>query len=234
MENLRICAQKMGITLRSTQLNQFELYYHELIAWNEKVNLTGITARDEVITKHFLDSLSCLKAVPHLPKMVVDVGTGPGLPGLALKIAQPHLHLTLIEATRKKVKFLHHLVAELNLDQVTILGNRAEEVGRQPAHRGHYQLAVARAVAPLRVLVEYMLPLLKKGGLMLAQKGTDPADEIAAAANALGILGGQHQKTIPVTIPNLEASRHLVLIKKVKATPRQYPRKAGTPTKKPI
>ncbi|MFQ5578170.1 MAG: 16S rRNA (guanine(527)-N(7))-methyltransferase RsmG [Anaerolineae bacterium] len=224
----------MGISLSAAQLQQFETYYRTLIDWNRKINLTGITARDEVITKHFLDSLSCLQAIPTLPQRVVDVGSGPGLPGLALKIARPHIQLTLVEATGKKVAFLQQVLSLLALNDITVLHSRAETAGRDPAHRAQYQLAVARAVAPLRVLAEYMLPLLQVRGLMLAQKGTDPSVEVAAAANALGILGGRHRQTLPVSVPNLNAARHLVLIEKTRPTPRAYPRKPGLPAKKPI
>jgi 16S rRNA (guanine527-N7)-methyltransferase len=234
MLDLLPLALLMGVDLSETQLDQFEAYYQELIRWNERVNLTGITDPDEVLTKHFLDSLSCLQAVPELPKTVVDVGSGAGFPGLALKIAQPHIQLTLIEATGKKVEFLKHLVQVLGLSAVTVLHHRAEEAGRLPNHRGHYQLAVARAVAQLPILAEYMLPLLKVDGLMLAQKGVDPAAEIKAAKGALGVLGGRHLKTIPVEIPDLDAARHLVLIKKVKPTPKPYPRQPGLPAKKPL
>ena len=234
MEDFKIAAGSMGIDLSPGQITQFEIYYQSLGDWNERVNLTSITERAEVFTKHFLDSLSCLIALPKLPKHVVDVGAGAGFPGLALKIAQPHIQLTLVESTGKKVKFLRFMVEELALENVTVLHNRAEEVGRKPAHRGRYDLALARAVAGLPVLAEYMLPLLKKGGLMLAQKGRDPGDEVRAAANALGILGGVHRRTLSVAVPNLKAERHLVLVKKMKETPKQYPRRAGTPAKKPI
>ena len=165
---------------------------------------------------------------------MIDVGSGAGFPGLILKIVQPDIRLTLVEATGKKAQFLQHVAETLGLKNVQVLHNRAEEAGRLPAHRGRYQLAVARAVAPLPVLAEYLLPLVEVNGWMLAQKGTDPAAEIAAASNALGILGGKYVRTLPVQIPNLEAARHLVLIKKIKPTPPQYPRKAGTPAKKPI
>lgn len=233
-DDLKTSAQMMGIALSAAQLDQFETFYRELLIWNEKFNLTAITERAEVVAKHFLDSLTCLQAISPLPAAVIDVGSGAGFPGLALKIAQPDIRLTLVEATGKKVQFLQHVVNTLELKNVTVLHHRAEEAGRLPAHRGRYQLAVARAVAPLPVLAEYLLPLVEVSGWMLAQKGADPAAEIAAAANALGILGGKYARTLPVQIPNLEAARHLVLIKKIKPTPPQYPRKAGTPAKKPI
>ncbi len=224
----------MGITLSAAQLNQFETYFSALTDWNRRVNLTRIIERDDVIAKHFLDSLTCLRAVPKLPARVIDVGTGAGFPGVVLKIVQPEIQLTLVESVGKKTAFLQHLTDALAMENVTVLHARAEDVGRMPAHREKYGLAVARAVAPVRVLAEYLLPLVKIGGLMLAQKGTDPAAEVAAARNAFGILGGKHIQTLAVSVPNLDAARHLVLVRKTKSTPKQYPRKAGTPGKKPI
>ena len=234
MRELKEPARAMGVSLSDAQLDRFEVYCRELLAWNRKFNLTAITDRYGVMTRHFLDSLSCLLAVPRLAGRVIDVGTGAGFPGLPLKIARPHIQLTLVEATGKKVAFLRHLVGELGLENVTILHNRIETVGRDPDHREQYRLAVARAVAELRVLAEYMLPLLRPGGMMLAQKGTDPAAEVAAAARALQVLGGEHRQTMPVAIPGLPAARHLVLIQKNRPTPATYPRRAGVPTRKPL
>ncbi len=234
MNDLKTTAVKMGIDLSVAQLNQFETYFAELTDWNQRMNLTRIIKRDDIITKHFLDSLSCLLAVPKLPARVIDVGTGAGMPGLALKIFQPDIQLTLVESVGKKTTFLKHIIETLALENITVLNARAEEVGRLRAHREKYGLAVARAVAPMRVLAEYLLPLLKIGGVMLAQKGANPAAEITAASNAFGILGGRYIKTMPVSVPNLDAARHLVVVRKIKPTPRQYPRHVGTPAKKPL
>ncbi len=234
MEKLKSAAQAMDIPLSAAQLKQFEQYFIELSDWNQRVNLTRIIEEDDVIAKHFLDSLSVLRAAPKLPARVIDVGTGAGFPGVVLKIVQPDIQLTLVESVRKKTAFLQHVVETLALKNVTVLHARAEEVGRDWSHRGKYGLAVARALAPLPVLAEYLLPLVKIGGLMVAQKGTNPVDEIAAARNAFGILGGKYIQNIAVDIPNLNAERHLILVKKVKHSPKQYPRKAGTPSKKPI
>lgn len=234
MGQLKTAAAEMGITLSDGQLNQFDRFFIELTGWNQRINLTRITERDDVIRKHFLDSLTVLRAVPNLPARVVDVGTGAGFPGLALKIAHPDIRLTLVESVGKKTVFLHHIIKTLELRNVTVLNARAEKVGRMPAHREKYGLAVARAVAPVRVLAEYLLPLLKPGGVMLAMKGADPTAEVTEARNAFGILGGKHIQTQAAPVPGLDAKRHLVLVRKSKSTPKQYPRKTGTPAKKPI
>lgn len=233
---LRDGAQQFNLALTEAQLNAFARYSQELIAWNQRVNLTSIVEPSEIVVKHFLDSLSVYQVLPGLPLSLslVDVGSGAGFPGLPLKIALPELRLTLLESTGKKTAFLQHLIQVLNLTGVTVLTARAEEAGRQPTQRERYDVAVARAVAPLPVLAEYTLPLVKRGGLVIVQKGQHPADELKAAANALGILGGKISQVLPVTVPGLEAERHLVVIQKNKSTPPQYPRRPGLPAKKPI
>lgn len=234
--NLRQGAAALGLTLTETQLAAFDAYRRELLRWNEQVNLTRIVEPEEIATKHFLDSLSVWVALQRLPgaERIIDVGSGAGFPGLPLKIALPHLQVTLLESTGKKTKFLEHVVELLDLRGVTVLTARAEEAGRQPAHREQYHVALARAVAALPVLAEYLLPLVRVGGWAIAQKGQTPAEEIRAAANALGILGGKAQPPQPVVVPGLAGERHLLVLKKVKPTPPQYPRRAGTPAKKPI
>lgn len=229
-------ARQFNLSLSEIQLSAFERYSQELIDWNGRVNLTSITEPQEIVVKHFLDSLSVYPALSDLPSTLslIDVGSGAGFPGVPLKIVLPELRLTLLEATGKKTAFLQHVVQVLNLTIVTVLTARAEEVGRRPDQRERYDVAVARAVAPLPVLVEYTLPLVKVGGRVIVQKGQQPAGEIKAAANALGILGGKVSQTLAVTVPGLEAERHLIVIQKNKATPPPYPRRPGLPAKKPI
>ncbi|GAB4451150.1 MAG: 16S rRNA (guanine(527)-N(7))-methyltransferase RsmG [Anaerolineae bacterium] len=233
---LRNGAQQFNLTLTDAQLAAFEQYSQELIAWNQRVNLTSITAPDEIAVKHFLDSLSLYPLLAELPPTLalIDVGTGAGFPGLPLKLALPQLRLTLLESTGKKTAFLQHLIQVLHLTGVAILTARAEEAGRRPDQRERYDVATARAVAALPVLAEYTLPFVKQGGLVIVQKGQHPADELKAAANALGILGGKVSQILPVTVPGLDAERHLVVIQKIKPTPPQYPRRPGLPAKKPI
>ncbi|HEX9923195.1 MAG TPA: 16S rRNA (guanine(527)-N(7))-methyltransferase RsmG [Anaerolineae bacterium] len=229
-------AQQFDLALSEAQLDAFERYSRELIAWNERVNLTRIVAPGEIVTKHFLDSLSVSLVLPELrsPFAIIDVGSGAGFPGLPLKIALPDIALTLLEATAKKTAFLEHLVGVLGLTGVTILTARAETVGRRPEKREQYDAAVARAVSALSVLVEYTLPLVKVGGWIILQKGQDPTSELKEAANALQILGGRVSDVRPVPISGLEATRHLVVIEKNKPTPESYPRRPGLPAKKPL
>lgn len=229
-------ATQFKLSLNEAQLTAFDLYCQELIAWNQRLNLTRIVDPDEIALKHFLDSLS---VAPLLPLgsgslALVDVGSGAGFPGLPLKIALPQLRLTLLEATAKKTRFLRQLLDLLQLKDVAVLTARAEEAGRLPAHRQQYDVAVARAVAMLPVLAEYTLPLVKVGGLVIAQKGQSPQAEVKAAANAVGILGGKVDEIVSVAVPGLDAARHLLVIRKIKPTPPQYPRRPGMPAQKPI
>ncbi len=228
--------QLLGLDLTPAQLAAFETYLRELLDWNQRMNLTSITEPQEVVTKHFLDSLSVGLALRDMPPTValIDVGSGAGFPGLPLKIAWPQLRLTLLEATGKKAGFLEYVVNLLKLTNTTVLTARAEEAGRLPAHRERYDVAVARALAALPVLAEYTLPLVKVGGRVIAQKGQNPADELKQAANALGILGGRARPIQPVTVTGLDSERHLVVLQKIKPTPPQYPRRPGMPAQKPI
>lgn len=229
-------AQQFNLSLSEAQLAAFDQYSQELIAWNQRVNLTRIVEPDEIAVKHFLDSLSVCMALPDLSGAfsMVDVGSGAGFPGLPLKIALPTIHLTLVESTAKKTAFLQHIVDTLHLSNVTVLTARAEEAGHQKPHRGQYDVATARAVSSLPVLAEYALPLVKTGGVFIAQKGQHPGDEVKQAANALKTLGGQVDRILAVTVPGLAAARHLVIIKKITSTPKEYPRRAGGPAKKPL
>lgn len=229
-------AQQFNLTLTETQLNAFETYSRELIAWNRHTNLTRIIEPDEVVVKHFLDSLSVYRILADLSPTIsmIDVGSGAGFPGLPLKIVLPDIQLTLLESTAKKTAFLQHMVETLRLTGVTVLIARAEEVGQQETYREQYDVAVARAVSALSVLVEYTLPLVKVGGVVIAQKGQSPTQEIEAAASALATLGGEVSQTLPIEIPGLEEVRHLVVIQKINHTPPKYPRRPGMPAKRPL
>lgn len=233
-------AHHLGLKLNEEYLEAFEIYYGELVAWNEKFNLTAITDYDEVQIKHFLDSLTCLLAVRGhglglgAGTKAIDIGAGAGFPGLPLKIVCPGLQLTLLEATGKKVRFLEHVVGRLELEGVEVIKGRAEELGRDAAHRERYDLALARAVAELPILVEYALPFCKLGGLFVAQKGPKGDAEAETAEGAMATLGGVLRRIVHLELPHLAEPRSLVVIEKTAPTPPKYPRRPGIPSKRPL
>ncbi|RLC63793.1 MAG: 16S rRNA (guanine(527)-N(7))-methyltransferase RsmG, partial [Chloroflexota bacterium] len=226
MELLVSGARELNVTLTERHLTAFETYYQELVAWNRRFNLTAITDWEGVLVRHFLDSLSCLKALPRAElaagARVIDVGTGAGFPGLPLKIVCPGIRLTLLEATGKKVAFLKHLVRLLELKGVEVIHGRAEEVGRHPDHRERYDWVLARAVAEMPTLAEYLLPLVRVGGTALAQKGEGATAEVHEADAAITKLGGRVRQLVPVELRGLAETRYLVVVDKVAATPEQY------------
>ncbi len=238
MESLIAGARELNITLTDRHLAAFETCYRELVAWNQRFNLTAITDREGVLVRHFLDSLSCLKVLPQAElacgAQVIDVGTGAGFPGLSLKVVCPGMRLTLLEATRKKVAFLEHMVRVLGLKGVEVIHGRAEELGRNPAHRERYNWALARAVAEMPILAEYLLPLVRVGGAMLAQKGEGATAEVHGANATIVTLGGRVRQLVPVELRGLAETRYLVVVDKVAATPEKYPRRPGVPQKRPL
>jgi 16S rRNA (guanine527-N7)-methyltransferase len=214
-----------------TALNTYE---KELLEWNRKFNLTAIRDSESIRTKHFLDSFSCVLAWKAPPNSLIDVGTGAGFPGIPLKILYPNLKLTLVESVGKKAMFCEHVVRRLGLEQVEVVHGRAEELGQNPQHREKYDWAVARAVANLNVLSEYLIPLVRIGGGMLAQKGESGPAEAQSAEEAMKLLGGKLKQLIPVNLPGVADDRYLVVVEKVAATPPKYPRKPGIPMKQPL
>jgi len=225
----------VGIQLSQRQIAAFSKYEEELMAWNKIHNLTAIRDADGVRSKHFLDSLTCMLAWrDQPPKSLIDIGTGAGFPGIPLKIVLPRLQLTLVESVGKKVEFCRHIVEKLGLDDVTCLQARAEELGLAREHREKYDWAVARAVANLPVLAEYLLPLVRVGGGMLAQKGETGPAEAHKADHAIHVLGGRIKQLIPVLLPGVTEERFLIVVDKVSATPPGYPRRVGLPAKRPI
>jgi 16S rRNA (guanine527-N7)-methyltransferase len=236
MENLPTEVQLLtGLRLTAHQVSAFEIYERELLEWNAKFNLTAIRDSEGIRVKHFLDSLTCMIEMrEHPPLRLIDIGTGAGFPGIPLKIVLPNLHLTLVESVGKKASFCSHLVQVMKLDNVQVLTSRAEEVGQNPKYRESFDWAVARAVAALPVLAEYLLPLVKIGGSALAQKGESGPQEAHASEHALKLLGGQLKKITPVNLPGVAEERFLVVMQKVAATPLKYPRRAGMPSKSPL
>ena len=240
MQRLIDGAQALGLHLTEAQQTSFQLYYEELVAWNEKFNLTAITEYEQVQIRHFLDALSCLQAdetrvaLSRPNPRVIDVGAGAGFPGIPLKLVCPGIQLTLVESTGKKVTFLEHIVSKLNLRHVTPIQARAEELAHTPDHREQYDLALARAVAELPVLVEYTLPFCKLGGWVIAQKGESGAAEAWNAERSISLLGGELRQVMALELSGLPEDRSLVVIEKVSPTPDKYPRRTGIPSKRPI
>ena len=236
MEKLVQEAQALfNLHLTGRQVMALVTYEKELLEWNQKFNLTAIRDAESIHTKHFLDSFSCVlawKASP--PNQLIDVGTGAGFPGIPLKILYPNLKLTLVESVRKKATFCQHLVSVLGLEQVEVVQSRAEDLGQDPQYREKYEWAVARAVANLHVLSEYLIPLVKVGGRMLAQKGESGPAEAQSAEKVMELLGGKLKQLIPVNLPGVADDRYLVVVDKVAATPPSYPRKPGIPAKEPL
>jgi 16S rRNA (guanine527-N7)-methyltransferase len=236
MEKLAHDAQALfNVHITGRQVMALITYEKELIEWNQKFNLTAIRDTESIRTKHFLDSFSCVlawKASP--PNHLVDIGTGAGFPGIPLKILYPSLKLTLVESVGKKAMFCQHMVRVLGLDHVNVLQARAEDLGQKPDHRERYDWAIARAVANLNVLSEYLIPLIKVGGMALAQKGESGPAEAQSAEKAMELLGGKLKQLIPVNLPGVVEDRYLVVMEKVAATPPKYPRKPGIPMKQPL
>lgn len=217
-------AAALGISLPGDALRLYRAYFEELTKANRQFNLTAIEGEDEAARLHFLDSLAALKAADFTDKSVIDVGTGGGLPGLALKIAEPTMDLTLLDATEKKVAFLASLTQKLGMPCACVAA-RAEELSRRQAHRGQYDIAVARAVAELRILAELCLPFVKIGGKFVALKSTDSDAEIDAAGSTISALGGEIDAINEVSIPGTDIPRRILVIKKAAATPERFPRR---------
>ncbi|MDQ6693473.1 MAG: 16S rRNA (guanine(527)-N(7))-methyltransferase RsmG [Chloroflexota bacterium] len=241
-------AKPLGISLNDAQLAQFQLYYETLVDWNSRMNLTAITGYDDVQSRHFLDSLlvgsalleemrvggaTRLVAPPH-GLWLVDIGTGAGFPGLPLKILWPQLQVTLVDSTGKKTTFLQEVVRLLNLQKVGVLTARAEDMGQEKVYRQHFDVATARAVSSLSVLCEYLLPLLRVGGLMLAPKKGDIRQELRDARKAAAVLGGDEPRLHSFILPGSEEERYVVSVRKIKPTPPAYPRRVGLAKARPI
>ena len=230
------CSQ-IGVTLSEKQMEQFFQYYEMLIQWNEVMNLTAITEMDQVVTKHFVDSMSLVKAVSELGSKeirIMDLGTGAGFPGIPLKIAFPNLKLTLLDSLNKRVKFLNEVIGTLGLEKVEAVHGRAEDFGRNPEYRGQFDLCVSRAVANLATLSEYCMPFVKVGGAFIPYKSGKVEEELNQARGAVKLLGGKIENSVSFELPKTEGERTLVVIRKVESTAKKYPRKAGMPGKEPL
>lgn len=227
--------KELQIVLTDDQLQAFLIYYEMMVEKNKVMNLTAITEYEDVVEKHFLDSLSLVKAIDLSGKMtVLDLGTGAGFPGIPLKIAFPKLNLVLMDSLNKRIGFLDEVIMKLGLKEIHAVHGRAEEMGRKTEYRESFDLCVSRAVANLASLSEYCIPFVKKGGSFVSYKSGEIEEELKQADKAIRVLGGRLREVTGFRLPNTEMARSLVVIDKVKSTPKTYPRKAGTPSREPI
>ena len=235
-EEFRTAVLEMGLELNEKQMAQYARYYELLVEWNEKINLTAITERDEVYLKHFYDSITLGLHTGVLEGEITlcDVGAGAGFPSIPLKIAFPNIKVTIVDSLNKRINFLELLFKELGLEGVRCYHDRAETFGQNPDHRAAYDIVTARAVARLSVLSELCVPLVKKGGYFVAMKAASSQEELDDAKAAIATLGGKVEEDYAFELPKEEGERRIILIKKAKETPKKYPRKPGLPNKKPL
>lgn len=227
--------QELGIDYDDEVIKRFGIYKEMLKEWNQKMNITAITDDDEIDIKHFLDSAAILKSsVIEKNHRAIDIGTGGGFPGLPVKILLPEIEMVLFDSLNKRLKFLNAVIDELGLENVETVHGRAEEFGRKEGYRESFDIVMSRAVASLNTLSEYCIPFVKKGGYFVAMKGPDLEDELKDAKNAIGILGGKIDTKKDVHIPFSDLDHNILTVKKVKNTPKKYPRGGGNPKKKPL
>lgn len=225
--------QKIDIKLTNKQLNEFYTYMNLLIEWNKNINLTAITEPEEIIKKHFIDSLTISKNIQK-DSSIIDVGTGAGFPGIPLKIVREDINVVLLDALNKRLNFLNEVIKENKLENIETVHFRAEEIGKNKKYREKYDIATSRAVAQLNILVEYLLPLVKVGGKCICMKGSNVEEELKNSKKAITLLGGEIEKIEEFILPDSDIKRNVIIIKKVNSTPAKYPRKPGTPAKEPI
>lgn len=225
--------KELKIEIDEKRQEQFYTYMELLVKWNENINLTAITEPKEVLQKHFIDSLTILQYIGEKDS-VIDVGTGAGFPGIPVKISKERTKVTLLDALNKRLNFLNEVINNLRLSNIETIHSRAEESGRNKALREKFDIATSRAVAPLNVLVEYLLPLVKISGKCICMKGSNVEEEINNSKKAIEILGGKIEKVEEFNLPNSDIKRTIIVIEKVSETPVKYPRKPGTPSKEPI
>lgn len=226
---------EIGIKLSELQQKQFDQFYELLVEWNKVMNLTGITEYEEVNEKHFVDSLSIVKAIDlNSVDTIIDIGTGAGFPGIPLKIAFPDLNIVLLDSLNKRIKFLNTVIEKLGLEDIRTIHGRAEDFAKQVEYREQFDLCVSRAVANLSTLSEYCIPYVKKDGMFIPYKSGEIDEELEQSKKAIHVLGGKLEGTVRFQLPGTEIGRSFVKIKKVQNTAKKYPRKAGLPTKEPI
>lgn len=232
-EKLKEISKEINIDLSEEKIDKFKKYMDLLLEWNEKINLTAITEEDEVVLKHFVDSMTVLKYIDEGASMI-DVGTGAGFPGIPVSIANDNVNVTLVDSLNKRINFLQEVISEINLTNIKAIHSRAEDFGQNKEHREKYDISVSRAVANLSVLVEYLLPLVKVGGKCICMKGSEVEEEITNAKFAIKELGGKIEAVNEFCLPGTDIKRNIIVIRKEKETPKKYPRKSGTPSKQPL
>ncbi len=232
-EKMSSYGSKIGIVFNDEQLNMFYEYMNLLLEWNEKINLTAITEPEEVILKHFIDSLTINKYI-YENKSIADVGTGAGFPGIPLKIYRKDLKVILVDSLNKRINFLNEVISKLKLDNIETVHSRIEDFGKDKKYREKFDYVTARAVANLSVLSEYLIPIAKVNGNCICMKGSNVQDELISGKNAISILGGNIKFVDKFVLPNSDIERNVIVIDKVKNTPSKYPRKAGVPAKEPL
>lgn len=232
-ENLIKESENINLEISLEDANKFYKYMKLLLEWNEKINLTAITEENEVIIKHFIDSLTIYKYLNEA-KSIIDVGTGAGFPGIPIKILNKEIDITLMDSLNKRINFLNEVVKNLNLERISCIHSRAEELGRDKKFREKYDVAVSRAVANMSTLVEYLLPFVKVGGMCICMKGSSIDEELKESEKAIKMIGGKVEKVEKIILPNSDYERNIVIIRKINNTNSKFPRKAGIPKKEPI
>ena len=231
--NLTSLLKEIEIDITLENVEKFSQFMKLLLEWNEKMNLTAVTKQNDIILKHFVDSLTIFKYIES-NKSVVDVGTGAGFPGIPLSIICPNNEFTLVDSLNKRINFLNEVKEQLKLENIETVHSRAEDFGQNKLYREHFDYGVSRAVANLSVLVEYLIPLVKIGGKIICMKGNEVEEELESARFAIRELGGEVKEIHDFVLPRTDMKRNLIIIEKIKATPKRYPRKAGVPSKQPL
>ena len=226
--------KSLDIEMSDNQKKQFIQYYELLIEWNKVMNLTAITDLEDVIKKHFIDSLTIVKSICPKNKTIIDVGTGAGFPGIPIKIAFPETNIVLLDSLNKRINFLNEVINQLHLKEVRTIHGRAEDYGKNPEYREQFDLCVSRAVANLSSLSEYCIPFVKRDGCFVSYKSGRASNEMNSAQNAIKLLGGKIENVLEFNLPNSTMERTLIIIKKTLTTPKKYPRAAGKPSKEPL
>ena len=226
-------AKKVNIEIDDKKEEQFYNYMKLLLEWNEKINLTAITEQNDIILKHFIDSITINKYIEQ-SNSIIDIGTGAGFPGIPLAIVKEKNNIILVDSLNKRINFLNEVCKEISLENIQCIHARAEELASDLEYRENYETVVSRAVARLNVLIEYMLPFVKKGGLCICMKGPNIDRELEEAKNAIKVLGGEIEEIVDFNLPDTDIKRKIINIKKIKNTPKKYPRKPGLPSKEPI